>query len=133
MIAYTHGAEALAKYLPADAVAIPDEMSRRFLPRERLGQLTSNPLRCGMRRDVHPNEIAAGDPDDDETVRQPEADGGHNKEIDGSNVRSVVAQKGAVPTANSSADKRMGRPDRVVPITRRIGRGHAGPSWQASK
>src|SRR6185369_16509345 len=78
-----------------DGIAIADEMSRRFLPRKRLGQLTGNPLRCGMRRDVHPNEFAAGDPDDDETVGQPEADGGYNEEIDGSNVRRMVAQKGA--------------------------------------
>jgi len=70
-------------------------MSRRFSPRERLDQLVSDPLRCGMRRDVDPNEIVSGDPDDDETIKQSEADGGHNKEIDGSNVRSVIAQKGA--------------------------------------
>lgn len=58
-------------------------MTWRFLPRERLRQLTIHPLRRGMRRDVHPIKIAARDLDDDETVQQPEADGGHNKEING--------------------------------------------------
>src|SRR6185295_13191137 len=93
MIAYTHGAEALAKYLPVDAVAIPDAMSRRFLPRECLGQLSCNPLRCGMSGDVHPNEVASSDPDDDDAVQQRKADGWHDKEIDGSDVGSVVAQE----------------------------------------
>jgi len=44
-----------------------------------------------MGSDVHPNEIAAGDPDYDETIQQPEADGRHDKEIDGNNVGSMVA------------------------------------------
>jgi hypothetical protein len=43
-------------------------VSRRFLPRECLCQLAGHPLRCGMRRDVDPNEIPPGDPNDNETV-----------------------------------------------------------------
>jgi len=44
-----------------------------------------------MRRDVEPDEVAAGDPDDGEILQKPEADGGHDKEIDGSDVGSVIA------------------------------------------
>jgi hypothetical protein len=68
-----------------------------------------------MRRDVDPNEVAAGDPDDDETVQQPEADGGHDKEIDDGNVGSVIAQKRAPslgrqpsPLDDVSGDCRLG-------------------------
>lgn len=55
--------------------------------------MTSHPLRREVRRDADPNEVAAGDPDDDETVQQTEADGGHDKEIVGSDAGSVIAQQ----------------------------------------
>src|SRR5687768_11388686 len=114
MIAYAHRAEPLDEHPTIDGIAIANQMSWRFMPWKRLRQLLCHPLRRGMRRDVDPNEVAAGDPDDDETVQQPEADCGHNKEIDGSNVGSVIAQKRAPslgrrpsPLDHVSSDRRL--------------------------
>ena len=44
MVAYAHRAEALEEHRVVDGVAIPNEVSQRFLPRESLGQLLSHPL-----------------------------------------------------------------------------------------
>src|ERR1041385_4084938 len=95
MITYAHRADALEEDPAVDGVAIPNEVLRRFQPRECLGQLPGRPLRCGMSGDVHPNEVAAGDADDNEAIQHPEADGRYDEEIDGSDVGSVVAQEGA--------------------------------------
>ena len=50
MIAYAHRAHAFEEDSAVDGIAISDQVSQRLLLRECLGQLSSHPLRCGMRR-----------------------------------------------------------------------------------
>src|SRR5262249_43664992 len=95
MIAYAHGAETLEEDCAVDGVAIPEQVSWCFLPRKRFGQLTGDPLGRGTRCNVDPNEIAVGNPNNDEPVQQPEADRRHNKEVDRRYIRCMVTQKGA--------------------------------------
>jgi hypothetical protein len=104
MIAYAHGAEALEEHPTVDGITIPDEASRRFHPRESLGQLSGDPLRGRIGGDIDPNEVASGDPDDDETVQQPETESRYNKEIDSSNVGSMVAQVRCAKSARADRD-----------------------------
>jgi hypothetical protein len=51
-----------------DGVAIPNEVLRRFLPRECLGQLSGDPLGCGVVGDVDSNKVPASNSNYDETI-----------------------------------------------------------------
>jgi hypothetical protein len=79
------------------ANAVPDHISP--IPRKCLGDLACNPPRCRVGCDVDPCEISAVKPHDHKAIQQFEANGRDHEQIHGSNVRSVVSQKGPLPLA----------------------------------
>src|SRR5213078_4221476 len=78
-----------------DAIPITDHVARRLSPRECLRDLACDPVRGRMGCDVDPDEVSAGQPDDDEGIEQVEANGRNNEQIQGCDVRRMVTQEGA--------------------------------------
>src|SRR5580693_8537010 len=89
-----HGAQSAFDHAAVDPVAIPDQVARRFIPRECFCDLACHPFCRRSCRDVDPDEISAVQPDDDEGIEQVEAKGWNNEQVHGGDVRRVVAQEG---------------------------------------
>src|ERR1700687_2768473 len=58
-----------------DPMPIADEVTRSFIPRKCLRYLTCNPFCRRICCDVDPDEVSAVEPDDDEGIKQFEANG----------------------------------------------------------
>jgi hypothetical protein len=48
-----------------------------------------------MRCDIDPDKVSAGQPNDDEDIKQIEANGRNNEQVHGGDVRCMVTQEGA--------------------------------------
>src|SRR6202022_1845985 len=57
--------------------------------------LAGNPFGRGICCDVDPDEVSAGEPDDDEGIEQVETDSWNNEQVHGGNVWRVVMQEGS--------------------------------------
>src|SRR5664280_873583 len=90
-----HGANSAHDDAAINPIPIPDEVARRLIPGECLGQLTCDPFSRWVCCDVDPDQVSAAQTDDDEGIKQVEANSWNNEQIHGSNVRRVVPQKGA--------------------------------------
>src|SRR5450759_4290 len=90
-----HSAHSACDNAAVDPIPIADEVARRLIPREGLGQLACDPFCRRICCDVDPDQLSAAQTDDDERIEQVEANGRHNEQIHGSNVRRLVPQKGA--------------------------------------
>src|ERR1019366_9156512 len=64
---------------------------------ECLGELARDPFSRRVCCDVDPDQVSAAQTDDDEGIEQVEANGRNDEQVHGSDVRRVVAQKGAPP------------------------------------
>src|ERR1035437_8199059 len=90
-----HGAQSACDDSAIDAIPITDEVKRRLIPRECLGQLACNPFCRRICCDVDPDQVSAVQTDDDEGIEQIKANGRNDEQINGSNVRRMVPQKRA--------------------------------------
>src|ERR1700720_2739647 len=88
-----HGAQSARDDAAIDPVAIEDEVLRSLIPGKCLRYLTCNPFCRRICCDVDPDEVSAGEPDDDEGIEQVETDSWNNEQVDGGNVRRVVPQE----------------------------------------
>ena len=88
-----HGAQSTSDDGTVDPIAIPDQVTRSFILGERLGDLTSNPLRCRVGGNIDPDQIPAIKPYNHEAIQQLKADGRDLEQIHGGDVRRVVSQK----------------------------------------
>jgi hypothetical protein len=84
----THGAQSPRDDSAIDAIPITDQVARGLSPRECLSDLACDPFRGRIGRDVDPDKVSAGQPDDDEDIEQIEANGWNND-------RSIAAMSGA--------------------------------------
>ena len=75
-------------------VSVADEVLGRLIPGESLGDLAGDPVGRRIGGDVDPNQVASIKADDHQSIEQPEADGRHDKHIDGGDVLGVIAEKG---------------------------------------
>src|SRR6266481_1465334 len=89
-----HGAQSARDDAAIDPVAIADEVVRSLIPRKRLRYLTCNPFCRRICCDVDPDEVSAVEADNDEGIEQVEADSWNNEQVNGGDVRRVVAQEG---------------------------------------
>src|SRR5437588_9528430 len=89
-----HGAQSAPDDAAIDPVAIADEVVRSLIPGKCFRYLTCNLFGRGISRDVDPDEVSAGEPDDDEGIEQVETDRWNNEQVHGGNVRRVVTQEG---------------------------------------
>jgi hypothetical protein len=75
-------------------VSVPDEISGCLIPGEGLGDLAGDPFGVRIGGDVDPHEVASLKLDDHQAIKQLEANGRHDKHINGGDVRRVIAEKG---------------------------------------
>jgi hypothetical protein len=78
-----------------DAIAIPDEVARRFIPRECFRYLVRDPFCCWILCHVDPDQLSPIQPDHDEGIEQAETDSRDHEQIHGSDVWGMVPQKAA--------------------------------------
>jgi len=98
-----HGAQSACADGSVDPIPITNEILRGVIPRKCLRYLTRNPFSRRVCCDIDPDEISAVQPNDDEGIKQIEANGRDNEQVHGGNVRCVVTQKGAPSLAWRSA------------------------------
>src|SRR5207253_4525566 len=95
LVADADGAQSVRDGSAIDAIPITEHVARRLSPRECFGDLACDPVRGRMGCDVDPDEVSAGQPNDDERIEQVEANARNNEQVHGGDVRRVVTQEGA--------------------------------------
>jgi hypothetical protein len=78
---------------PVRGVPIPDEVTRRTIPRERLGDLARYPLRGRIFRHAKRNPKPTSMTQDDKTIEDLERDRRQNKEVNRRDAVGVVPEK----------------------------------------
>src|SRR5258707_6712888 len=73
LVADAHGAQSVRDGSAIDAIPITNHVARRLSPRECFGDLACDPVRGRMGCDVDPDEVSAGQPNDDKGIEQVEA------------------------------------------------------------
>ena len=76
-----HRANATDKDIAIDTIPIANDILRRLLPAVCLGELTRNPLGARMRGHAQLQNLAAGMPQDQKSIQQPERDRGDHEQI----------------------------------------------------
>jgi hypothetical protein len=83
------------EHLTVDRVAIPEQVGRSRVLRERLDDLLGRPDGRSMIGDVEMEEFAPVMPKGDEDEEEMEGEGGDDEEVDGGHVAEVSRQKSA--------------------------------------
>src|SRR5271170_3568027 len=91
------------------AVAVANQVPRRFVPGKGVRHLTCNPLGRRVARHAKANQSSSRVPKNDQAVEQLERDRSHYEKIKRSNAGSVVAQE-CLPTLGG----RPGSPRHVL-------------------
>src|ERR1019366_7551164 len=94
-ISNTHGAQTLHEDWPIGGVSIPNEVSRRVVPWESLGDLARDPLGSRVFRHAKRQPNSSSMPYDDKTIEDPECDRWKDKKVDRRDAVGMVAQKRA--------------------------------------
>src|SRR5438874_3450530 len=95
LVTDAHGAQSVRDGSVVDSIPIADHVARRLSPRECFGDLACDPVRGRMGCDIDPDEVSAGQPNDDKGIEQVEANARNNEQVHGGDVRRVVTQEGA--------------------------------------
>src|SRR6266481_4059196 len=103
LVADAHGAQSVHDGSAIDAIPIADHVARRLSPRECVVDLACDPVRGRMGCDVDPDEVSAGQTNDDKGIEQVEANARNNEQVHGGDVRRVVTQEGAPALGRRSA------------------------------
>src|SRR6201996_2200696 len=113
MVPNAHCTDPLREDRTIRGVSIPNEISRRVVPRERLGDLARDPLRGWVCRHAkrHPSSVAHND----KTIQNLECDRWQDKEVDRRDAVDVIAEK------RLPALRRWPRVAAHVPSDRRLG------------
>ena len=85
-ISDSHCSKSLRDHSTIGAIPIADEVSRRLVPRKRLGDLLRDLLRGWGRGHVGPDQLSAMELKDDDPIQQFEADRRYNEEVYSGNV-----------------------------------------------
>jgi hypothetical protein len=96
-------------------VSIPNEISRRVVPRERRGDLTRDPLRGWVCRHAKRHPESSSVAHNDKTIQNLEGDRRQDKEVDRRDAVDVIAEK------RPPALRRWPRVPAHVPSDRRLG------------
>jgi len=90
----THRAQSACDDAAVYLIPIADEIVRRLIPGECLGQLACDPFSRRICCDIDPDQVSPAQTDDNESIEKVEANGLDNEQIHGGNVRRVVTHKG---------------------------------------
>src|SRR4030081_1574316 len=97
-------------------VSIPNKISRRVVPRERLGDLARDPLRGWVCRHAKRHPKSSSVAHNDKTIQNLECDRRQDKEVDRRDAVGVIAEK------RPPALRRWPRVAAHIPSERRLGR-----------
>src|SRR5665213_124587 len=90
-----HGAQSACDDGAVDPIPVADEVARRLVPRERLGQLAPDPFSCRVCCDVNPDQVPTTRADDDEGIEQVETNGRDNEQIHGGDIWGMIVEESA--------------------------------------
>src|SRR5262245_36402468 len=93
LVANAHGAQAAGDNRAENGVTVADQVAWGLVPRKSFGDLLRYPIRRRMRRHIDPDELSASQPNNDENVEQPKANGWNDEQIDGRNMRHMISQE----------------------------------------
>src|SRR5207244_3597567 len=91
LVTDAHGAQSVRDGSAIDAIPITDHVARRLSPRECFGDLACDPVRGRTGCDVDPDEVSAGQPNDDKGIEQVEANGRNNEQVHGGVRPRIIA------------------------------------------
>jgi hypothetical protein len=75
-------------------VSVPYEILGCLIPGEGFGDLAGDPFGRRGGGDVDPHQVASLQADDGQSIEKPEANGRHDKHINGGDVRRVIEKEG---------------------------------------
>ena len=90
---YVHVLDSCAELCPIDPVPIPEQVSRRFVPRECLDDLLCRPPGARILGDVEMHDPPSMMEQDDQDEEHLETDRGHDEEVDGDKVFDMALQE----------------------------------------
>src|SRR4030088_1883284 len=93
MISDAHGSKTRGDRTAVGRIAVPDKVVRCFIPREAIGDLAGDPLRCGISRHAERYQPPTLVPEDDQYEEQTEADCRHDQEVRGGDAGRVIAEE----------------------------------------
>src|ERR1700748_701138 len=93
MVPNAHGSDPLQEDRTIRGVSIPNEISRRAVPRERLGDLARDPLRGWVCRHAKRHPKSSSVAHNDKTIQNLECDRRQDKEVDRRDAVDVIAEK----------------------------------------
>ena len=97
MIADAHRVNAMGVSWAEGSIAVANQMTRCFIPREGVGHLPSDPLGSRIGSDADRDHPPAGVTQDHQAVEQLERDSAYDEEVQRSDARNVIAQE-SLPT-----------------------------------
>src|SRR5258708_9948446 len=93
MVPNAHCTDPLQEDWTIRGVSIPNEISRRVVPRERLGDLARDPLRGWVCRHAKRHPKSSSVAHNDKTIQNLECDRRQDKEVDRPDAVDVIAEK----------------------------------------
>src|ERR1700730_6636184 len=90
----SHGSEASRYGMAIRGISVPNEILGCLIPGEGFGDLSGDPFGGRIGGDVDPHQVASLKLDDHQGIEQLEANGRHDKHINGGDVRRMIAEKG---------------------------------------
>src|SRR5712664_3369268 len=93
VITDAHGRKTLRDCVTVGSVAVADEVIRRFIPGEGIGDLAGDPLRRGIGRHAERYQATALMPEDDQNEEQLEADRRHDQEVHGGDAGRMIVKE----------------------------------------
>src|SRR5882757_1013464 len=118
MVPNAHCTDPLQEDRTIRGVSIPNEISRRVVPRERLGDLARDPLRGWVCRHAKRYPKSSSVAYNDKTIQNLECDRRQDKEVDRRDAIDVIAEK------RPPALRRSPRAAAHIPSDRRLGTAH---------
>src|SRR5439155_4775274 len=95
LVANAHGAQAAGDNRTVNGVTVADQVAWGLVPGKRFGDLLRYPVCRRMRRHIDPHQLSPSQPNNDEDVAQMKANGWNDEQIDGGDVRYMIAQERA--------------------------------------
>ncbi len=106
MIPDTHRRKTHSYGMAIRGVAVSYEMGRRTIPREGLGDLTRDPLRCRVVGDTQRDQPSSLMSQNDQDEQQSKVDRRNHKEVHGADTGHMIAQEG-LPRLNRACRRRL--------------------------
>ena len=95
LVANAHGAQAAGDSRTVNGVTVADQVAWCLIPGKSFSDLPRNPFCRRMRRHIDPDQLAPRQPNNDEGVEQAKANSWNDEQIDGGDVRHVIAKERA--------------------------------------